>query len=689
MTRRIGNQLALTLCGLLAAAGWPGESLALDDGGGRSIFADGAGNRALSMGGAFGAISDDASAVLWNPAGLGIMQRYEFQATHTNLIGFGFSEQYASMVVPSWRFGVWSITYRHFGVDGIEQRDDRNLLLADDLANTESELTLAFSRELSPAWSLGGGLKLRSQQLVGHSDSGLGLDLGVMVRPLVAVGSPVSWADDLSVGVAIRNAVKPTLRLVEDSVPDPTGLRVATAYRRVLGRQQSVQAAVDYEKTQENNGRWHAGLEVVVLPQLALRTGVNNGTWVAGAGVRWRGIGVDYSFEDLSPVDIHRVGVSMQFGTTRDERQRLALNAEEDELTRRLERAFTVKAERRIAELMLQAQRALREERLDDAAESVAMLKVMAPDHTGLAQLESSLLRNQATVMEDAHDYTGAMVALGKALQLTPDDTLAASMLQRVRARSHAESARSTEIREMLDGALDAFASGDLLAARSGFEKVLAVQPRDSGAATMLRRTEEAIERRVEELTSQVRVLAKAGQFDDARGLLRQVRELDPDGQSVDSAAAFMAAEHSRQLLAESRRAEQRQTESKQRTANRTPNRAASPAAQPQAVTVSPQRQQEMVDLYRRGMESAQSGSAREAVHYWEIVWSIDPDYQQVTDYLTRQYLAWGMEAFVAGDLQEAVNNWENAVRVNPSDKKALGYLARAQEQMQRMKQLD
>ena len=158
-----------------------------EDDGSRSILADGAGNRALALGGAYAAIADDASAVIWNPGGLGWLQRKEFQASHTNLIGLGFNEQYASLVLPSWQWGVGSFTFRRFGVDGIEQRDDRNLLLADDLTYSETEFTAAYGRELGSAWALGGGLKLRRYGLGEFNDSGLGLDLGLMVKPGLAV----------------------------------------------------------------------------------------------------------------------------------------------------------------------------------------------------------------------------------------------------------------------------------------------------------------------------------------------------------------------------------------------------------------------------------------------------------------------------------------------------------------------
>ena len=80
-----------------------------------------------------------------------------------------------------------------------------------------------------------------------------------------------------------------------------------------------------------------------------------------------------------------------------------------------------------------------------------------------------------------------------------------------------------------------------------------------------------------------------------------------------------------------------------------------------------------------------ENGSADQAVHFWELVWSLDPDYLQVSEYLKQYYLTRGMESFVAGQLQAAVRSWESAVRVAPNDSKARGYLQRAQDQIKRL----
>ena len=97
---------------------------------------------------------------------------------------------------------------------------------------------------------------------------------------------------------------------------------------------------------------------------------------------------------------------------------------------------------------------------------------------------------------------------------------------------------------------------------------------------------------------------------------------------------------------------------------------------------------EEIADLYRRGNAAAQAGRSDDALRYWELVWSAQPGYQQVDEYLKREYLMRGMEVFAAGRLEEAANLWEKALRVDPDDKRAMGYLARAEEQLARTREI-
>ncbi len=220
--------LAVVLCALPTV-------LLAQDGGTRSVFAQGAGIRAQAMGGAFTAVSDDASASLWNPGGLGIVARREIQLSRTTLYGLDITEDYASAVLPSWRWGTAALSFRRFGVSGIEGRDDRNLVTDPDLSDGETELGVAYGRRLGAGWGLGGSVKFRRQSLGDASASAVGGDLGLVLRPGVAAGTSIAWLQRLALGASMINALEPSLRLDQESVKDPTTLRLGVAYEQPMG----------------------------------------------------------------------------------------------------------------------------------------------------------------------------------------------------------------------------------------------------------------------------------------------------------------------------------------------------------------------------------------------------------------------------------------------------------------------
>jgi hypothetical protein len=80
----------------------------------------GIGARALGMGGAFAAVSDDSTATFWNPAGLTQLKKSEFSAM-TSRINLDRSYNYVNFAKPmnnGWTFG---FTMLKFGVEDISE----------------------------------------------------------------------------------------------------------------------------------------------------------------------------------------------------------------------------------------------------------------------------------------------------------------------------------------------------------------------------------------------------------------------------------------------------------------------------------------------------------------------------------------------------------------------------------------
>jgi tetratricopeptide (TPR) repeat protein len=664
--RRIAAWLIVFGCVLLTPAARCDES-----GGTRSVFASGAGTRALALGGAYVAIADDASALLWNAGALGSVERMEVQLAHAGNGELGSREEYGAFVLPSWRWGVAALAVQHFAMDGIDARDERNVPLG-DLSDAESEITLGFGRALGPALGVGGAVKVQRQSLAGYSGSGLGADLGVLLRPGLLLGSDAPWAEGLTLGLSLRNAVAPSLRLDRESVPDPSTARFGFAYRHAFLGGRSFIAAVDLEQAGGIGPRLHSGLEVDVHPLLTLRAGMSQGSLTAGTSVRWRDLAFDYAFEDGDVEAVHRIGISRAIGPTTGERREAAARAEERAILARVDAAERQRLERQVAGLMTDARAAMASGDFDGALEILGTLATIAPGHAEATALEATCLDTKAARLEQAGDLMGGALAYGRALALAAGDSAAAAGERRCRAESDRRAARSAEIRRVVATGMDALAADDLPAARDAFTHVLALDANDREAAAMLERVRRAIATRAEGQLRLARRSLDAGSFDQAAEQARGARVLDPRAEGLDELEAALARARGRSAGVAA--------------GVPAPDTARAGRAADRSAVKHAGR--EVEDLYRRGLAAIAERRLDDALRYWELVQSLNPGDPRVTEYLKREYLTRGMEHFAAGRVEEAMSYWQKALDVDPKDERARGYMARAQTQVARTREL-
>lgn len=655
------------LLGLSLLVGFPAASRAEDDGGTRSVFAFGAGNRALALGGAYTALSDDASAPLWNPAGLGFVERRGFLASRTSLDGFGSTEYHTAIVFPSWRLGVLALNFRHFVVDGIELRDDRNVLLDDNLSDVETEASLAYARAVGKAWSLGSTIRVRRQSLAGFSATGVGLDFGLILRPGIALGQTGTWIDGLTAGVVVSNVLEPSIRLAQESVSDPTTARIGLAYQHRSPSGQALVLSVDLEKPRGTPGLVHVGAELQLHPLLALRVGVDDGKLTAGTGIRWQQLGIDYALVDNSLGPQHRFGFSYNFGPTVTERRQRSIAREEEALQVKLDESFARRQTAQITQLLEQAEQAGKEKRFIEALDLLSTVMTIDPDNSEAKSLLASALRQQGESFLIASDFAGAEIALLRCLSIAPRDHEATDLLRRCRSSSDSLATRSRERREEYGAAMDAFSTEDFPTAREAFKHVLSENPDDAEAASMLSRTNRAIERRVRGLLRLIARFIDLGEAESARELIDQARRLDPDNPEIRNLVA---------TLDRQRRLRRTSSAGSDSSINRNPR--------PVPSVITAERRREIAGLYQRGLDAIELGQRNDALHYLELVWSADPDHEQAADYLKREYLARGLDAFSIQRLDDAIHFWQMALRVDPGDSRARGYLTRAQEQRSR-----
>jgi hypothetical protein len=280
----------------VVAAALPAASVAQGTSGAQFLGV-GVGARAAGMGGAYVSISDDGTALHWNPAGLTRVGGNRLTLSHVSWLSDA-TYQYASYAAPFGRdaaYGValekGSLSWDNTGEGSFEAGDFAGMV--------------GYGRRLSDDLGVGGGLKFVSSSLGDDGAASYALDMGVVYR----------LGDAASVGAAVRN-IGPGLTFDSETDPLPSTIAVGGSYvwRGVL-------FSADVEKVNDLGATPRLGAEYSPVPYLALRGGWIGGDESALSGVtgglgfnwkeRWA---LDYAYRSSDLGGTHQFALSTGFG---------------------------------------------------------------------------------------------------------------------------------------------------------------------------------------------------------------------------------------------------------------------------------------------------------------------------------------------------------------------------------------
>ncbi len=260
----------------------------------------GAGARSLGMGRAYTAVADDATASVWNVAGLSNVQDWSF-TFYTAKLNLDTRHNFLSIAKDVGDAGALAVSWTNYGVAGIEQwvtgDEEAPVSLFDYSSNVFS---VGYGHALEDL-SIGGGFKIISR---GDSlDGGLGssgstgfggLDLGAI---LYAFEDPESGQDTVRTALSLRNLLG---GVGGDSIPVLLNLGVSF---KVLKRHEAlVSFEIEHEFVDlpESTTSIRLGVEYWLGGVLAIRAGGNHTgdrrSLYAGFGARVAGVQLDYAF---------------------------------------------------------------------------------------------------------------------------------------------------------------------------------------------------------------------------------------------------------------------------------------------------------------------------------------------------------------------------------------------------------
>lgn len=149
--------------------------------------------RSLGMGSALMGLAPEASAQLWNPAGLSRLKVAEASLHHHSWVADIFQETLTA-ALPTEGLGTFGLTANYAGFGTFEKRDASGQLTGNFDARRFGG-GLAWAREWMGTLSLGAGLRMYRQDMGDGGLSGYSGDLGVLFRPLKQLALGLSYAN--------------------------------------------------------------------------------------------------------------------------------------------------------------------------------------------------------------------------------------------------------------------------------------------------------------------------------------------------------------------------------------------------------------------------------------------------------------------------------------------------------------
>ncbi len=291
------------------------------------------GTRPSGMGGAFTGISNDATAPLWNVAGIAQLRRCEanfmYAKLFTGLTLYAGEDttslglNYFSFVCPTKSIGVFGVSWASFV--------STELYKESTFAFSYAKKINDFVPAMGPEICLGVNLKYLNHGYTlddrtiddpvfeeGSSKGAFTADLGTLIKP--QEGSP------LSIGLALKNVTQPDVGLdktankLDDKVP--LDVRFGTAYQfKNLMIFNEVTPALDINYRNKDIN-YYVGLETKFSPIFALRMGYNPQEASLGVGLNpfvGDTFGIKFDYALLWPLEVegtsgsHRVSLGIYF----------------------------------------------------------------------------------------------------------------------------------------------------------------------------------------------------------------------------------------------------------------------------------------------------------------------------------------------------------------------------------------
>jgi len=302
----------------------------------------GVGARALALGGAYTGLGSDAVSFYWNPAGLAFLPNFQASSMYASLFGTLEKQNYVSAAIPVFGGAAVSLSWIRVGVDDIprylyEENDRINAFqriygyelpltqeASGSFSSYEDAYFISFAKhiprkvdlgwqyfEIPVDFGLGMNLKVIRQSLDDKSASGVGIDLGTLIRISLDEVFDDPMYGDFGLGLNIQDLTNTSISWDTDTKhvdKIPHNFRYGFSYAQPLAFIASqITFAADFNTNYD--GSSHVGMEYVYQSMFALRMGYNRGYFTTGAGLNIWKFQLDYAYQNHLLGNSHRVSL--------------------------------------------------------------------------------------------------------------------------------------------------------------------------------------------------------------------------------------------------------------------------------------------------------------------------------------------------------------------------------------------
>lgn len=256
--------------------------------------------RTLGLGGAFVGVADEASAVIWNPAGLAqlVPNELRFETARlfedTSINAFNFA-------VPGNKLPSFGLSIVHLSSGNFERTNDLNDPLG-TFQEGETAYILSMAKSLNTRLALGANVKLVRQSVEDFAGSGVGFDAGAIY----------SLTPTIKVGASVLNIGGPAITLRDSKETYPIEFRAGFSAQVLRGRGL---LTAELDQSEGPGMRVRAGTEYWVQNSIGLRVGMDDQEPAGGLSYRFAGnYQFDYGVLDHPLGMTHRLGLTYRFG---------------------------------------------------------------------------------------------------------------------------------------------------------------------------------------------------------------------------------------------------------------------------------------------------------------------------------------------------------------------------------------